>query len=435
MDLSTIKPHGVNMSKIIIRDISWLSFNERVLQEAEDKTVPIHERIRFFGIASSNLDEFFRVRVATLKRMVDIGSRANIHLENNPRKILDEINQIVSSQQSRFQKAWVNIEKDLKEKNIFLVRDEELNPEQQKYVLNYFNEIVRSNIVPLMVESIGTFPTLNDESIYLACKLAHSTGKITSRYSLISVPSQLSRFLVLPESAPGQYIILLEDVIRYCLPLVFSYFDYDTFSAHIIKVTRDAEMKEKMAPLHFNQPMVKSAPVTLTFCADYNRFNKWCRQRDAEPGYDNFVSFMTAAIDTLLVAQTVCIAAELKGLGICYLGTVLYTADKIIDLLNLPVGVVPVAVVTLGWPEEKPDQVDRLPLSALVHKEHYHDYSTSDIDEMFAEKEARTDSAQFIKENNKETLAQVFTDVRYKKGDNETVSAMLLELLRKQGFM
>lgn len=242
IDLTNIKQHGVNMSKIIIRDISWLSFNERVLQEAEDKTVPIHERIRFFGIASSNLDEFFKVRVATLKRMVAIGSKANIHLEDDPRKILEEINQIVSSQQSRFQKAWLNIQTDLEEKNIFLVRDEDLNPEQQEYVLEYFNEIVRSNIVPLMVETIGTFPTLNDESIYLACKLAHSTGKIPSRYSLISIPSQLSRFLVLPASSSGQYIILLEDVIRYCLPLVFSYFDYDIFSAHIIKVTRDAEI-------------------------------------------------------------------------------------------------------------------------------------------------------------------------------------------------
>ncbi len=242
MDFSNIKQHGVNIPKIITRDISWLSFNERVLQEAEDKNVPIHERIRFFGIASSNLDEFFRVRVATLKRMVTIGSKANIHLENNPRKILDEINQLVSIQQGRFQKAWLTIQNDLEQENIFLVRDEELNPDHQKFVFDYFNETVRSNIVPLMVESIGTFPTLNDESIYLACKLADSSTKIPSRFSLISVPSQLSRFLVLPATSSGQYIILLEDVIRFCLPLVFSYFDYDIFSAHIIKVTRDAEI-------------------------------------------------------------------------------------------------------------------------------------------------------------------------------------------------
>lgn len=232
----------MSTSNIIVRDISWLSFNERVLQEAEDKTVPIQDRIRFFGIASSNLDEFFRVRVATLKRMADIGNKANIHLENDPRKILEEITQIVSQQQNRFNKAWQSIRTNLEEKNIFLVRNEELNPEQQKYVLNYFNNTVRSNIVPLMVESIGTFPTLNDQSIYLACVLSQAAGDIPSRYALISIPSQLSRFLVLPATESGQFIILLEDVIRFCLPLVFSYFEYDHFSAHIIKLTRDAEI-------------------------------------------------------------------------------------------------------------------------------------------------------------------------------------------------
>ena len=232
----------MNTPKIIIRDISWLSFNERVLQEAEDKTVPINERIRFFGIASSNLDEFFRVRVATLKRMATIGSKGNFHLENDPRKILDEINQNVSRQQSQFHKAWLDILKCLEEQRIFLVNERELNTEQQKFVLAYFNDTVRSNIVPLMVESIGVFPTLNDQSIYLACKLSDSKGKIPQRYSLISIPSRLSRFLVLPGTSSGEYIILLEDVIRFCLPLVFSYFDYDTFSAHTIKVTRDAEI-------------------------------------------------------------------------------------------------------------------------------------------------------------------------------------------------
>jgi nitroreductase len=202
-----------------------------------------------------------------------------------------------------------------------------------------------------------------------------------------------------------------------------------------IIVTRDKEMKEKMAPLHFNQPMVRSAPVTLTFCADFNRFNMWCRQRNAEPGYDNFLSFMTAAIDALLAAQTVCIAAESKGLGICYLGTVIYTANKIIELLDIPAGVVPVATVTVGWPAEEPDQVDRLSLRSVIHNEKYHNYSEKDIDTIYAEKEARADSEQFIRENSKETLAQVFTDVRYKKSDNETFSAILLDVLRKQGFL
>lgn len=199
--------------------------------------------------------------------------------------------------------------------------------------------------------------------------------------------------------------------------------------------TRDAEMKKKLAPCHFNQPMVEEAPVVLTFCADFNRFNKWCRQRKAEPGYDNFLSFMTAAIDAIIVAQTLCVAAEAKGLGICYLGTTTYMAEQIIDILELPRGVVPITTITLGWPDEHPEQVDRLPLDAVMHKEKYTDYSEQDIDRIFAEKEARDDSRQFIEENNKETLAQVFTDVRYKKEDNETFSKLLLDVLRKQGFL
>ncbi|MCF8223758.1 MAG: nitroreductase family protein [Bacteroidales bacterium] len=199
--------------------------------------------------------------------------------------------------------------------------------------------------------------------------------------------------------------------------------------------TRKKEMKEKLSPCHFNQPMVKEAPLVLTFCADFNRFNKWCRQRKAEPGYDNFLSFMTAAIDAIIAAQTFCVAAESKGLGICYLGTTTYMAEKIIDILELPRGVVPVTTVTVGWPGENPDQIDRLPLKAILHKEKYCDYSEQDIDSLYAEKEARDDSLQFIKENDKETLAQVFTDVRYKKADNETFSDLLLNVLKKQGFM
>lgn len=202
-----------------------------------------------------------------------------------------------------------------------------------------------------------------------------------------------------------------------------------------IIITRDQGKKQELAPLHFNQGMVTEAPVVLTFCADFNRFNRWCRLRKADPGYDNFLSFMTAAIDALLVAQTLCIAAEAKGLGICYLGTTTYMAHEIIKVLNLPKGVVPVTTVTLGWPAEKPEQVDRLPLQAVVHKEIYEDYSTEDIDNHFFGKEKRSDSEQFIKENNKETLAQVFTDVRYTKADNVQFSKLLLGVLKQQGFM
>ena len=202
-----------------------------------------------------------------------------------------------------------------------------------------------------------------------------------------------------------------------------------------IVVTKDAEIKEKLAPCHFNQPMIKEAPVVLTFCADYNRFNQWCKERNANAGYDNFLSFITGAIDALLVAQNVCVAAESKGMGICYLGTTIYTADKIIDILDLPKGVVPVTTVTLGYPNENPEQIDRLPLEAVVHYEKYKDYSNEVINSLYAEKEARDDNKEFVKENNKESLAQVFTDVRYKKQDNVTFSKVLLEVLKKQGFM
>jgi Nitroreductase len=164
-----------------------------------------------------------------------------------------------------------------------------------------------------------------------------------------------------------------------------------------IIVTRDIEKKKELAPLHFNQKMVTEAPVVLTFCADFNRFSKWCRMRNAEPGYDNFLSFFTAAIDALLVAQTVCIAAEAEGLGICYLGTTTYMAHKIIEVLKLPAGVVPVTTVTLGWPADKPEQVDRLPPDAVIHHETYKDYSAEDIDRFYYGKEGRKDSLSSLK--------------------------------------
>lgn len=200
-------------------------------------------------------------------------------------------------------------------------------------------------------------------------------------------------------------------------------------------ITRDPEKKKELSPLHFNQKMVTGAPVVITFCADFNRFSKWCRINDADPGYDNFLSFFTAAIDAILVAQTVCIAAEAKGMGICYLGTTTYMAHKIIEVLKLPLGVVPVTTITLGWPDEKPVQPDRLPLWSVIHREVYSDYEEEDIKMIYSEKEEREDSLMFIKENNKQTLAQVFTDVRYKKADNVYFSNILLQVLKDQGFM
>ncbi len=202
-----------------------------------------------------------------------------------------------------------------------------------------------------------------------------------------------------------------------------------------IVVTRDNAMKEKLAPLHFNQPMVKTAPVVLTFCADFNRFNQWCEARQANPGYDNFLSFTTAAIDALLVAQNVAVAAESQGLGICYLGTTTYMAHQLIELLQLPKGVVPVTTITLAWPDGIPEQIDRLPLEAVVHYETYTDFTPERLDAIYREKEARADNRKFVAENGKESLAQVFTDVRYKKADNVAFSKMFLEVLAKQGFM
>jgi len=228
--------------KIIERDISWLAFNGRVLQEAGDETVPLRERIRFLGITSSNLDEFFRVRVATLKRMIEVNNKANIHLETSPLKILEDINFKVTNQQNQFNRTWLSILDELKQQQIFILNDKELNEEQQKYVISYYNDFVRSNIVPLMIESIDEFPTLNDKSIYLACKLSKSDGSIPQRFALVSVPTRLPRFIILPSVGDNNYIILLEDVIRFSLPQIFSYFGYDTFSANIIKVTRDAEI-------------------------------------------------------------------------------------------------------------------------------------------------------------------------------------------------
>ncbi len=229
--------------RVIARDISWLSFNGRVLQEASDKTVPLRERIRFLGIFSNNLDEFFRVRVGTLKRMIELGSKANIHLESAPDKILDEIQSKVMLQQDEFNRIWNEILTELKKEKIFLIHETQLNREQQKFVLSYFNDEIRSNIVPLMIESIQGFPTLNDKSIYLACKLSKQDGSIPQKFALVSVPvTRLPRFIILPSTPNGQYIILLEDIIRFCLPHIFSYFGHDTFSSHIIKVTRDAEI-------------------------------------------------------------------------------------------------------------------------------------------------------------------------------------------------
>ena len=200
-------------------------------------------------------------------------------------------------------------------------------------------------------------------------------------------------------------------------------------------VSKDAQKRKELCKLHFGQQMVEQAPVLLTFCADFNRFNKWCRQRDADPGYDNFLSFFTASIDALLVSQNVAVAAEAHGLGICYLGTTTYQADKLIDFFDLPEGVVPVTTLVVGYPDEDPEQVDRLPAEGVVHHETYKDYSREGIDRIYHEKENLPLTADLIKENQLENLAQIFTLKRYTKKDNIHFSKVMLDVLHKQGFM
>lgn len=202
-----------------------------------------------------------------------------------------------------------------------------------------------------------------------------------------------------------------------------------------VVVTRSAEMKAKLAPAHFNQPMVEGAPVVLTFCADFRRTTLWAENRNATPGYDNFLSFMNAATDALLYCQTFCNIAEEQGLGACFLGTTVYMPQMIIDTLKLPRLVMPVATITLGWPDENPPQTDRLPLRAILHSETYKDYTPESIDEFYSEKELLPENKHFVEINNKETLAQVFTDCRYTKKDNEAMSAGMIEALKKQGFL
>lgn len=202
-----------------------------------------------------------------------------------------------------------------------------------------------------------------------------------------------------------------------------------------VVVTRSAEMKAKLAPAHFNQPMATSAPVVLTFCADFRRTSLWAENRKAVPGYDNFLSFINAATDTLLYCQTFCNIAEEAGLGTCFLGTTVYMPQMIIDTLQLPKLTFPVATITLGWPDENPAQSDRLPLKAIVHEETYHDYTPQRIDDCYAYKESLPENKHFVEINNKETLAQVFTDLRYTKKDNESMSEGLIKALKAQGFL
>jgi polyphosphate kinase len=229
--------------KTIPRDISWLSFNGRVLQEAADTTVPLPQRIRFLGIFSNNLDEFFRVRVATLKRMVQVGNKGKMHLEENPEQILQAIQVTVLNQQSEFNRIWESILEELKKEKIFLITEKDLTSEQEDFVRQYYEEEVSPNVIPLMIESIPDFPYLRDKSFYLGVVMSMKDSALKRKYALIEVPTRaIGRFIILPSPDNEKHIILLEDVIRSNIPEIFSYFGYNHYEAHVFKVTRDAEI-------------------------------------------------------------------------------------------------------------------------------------------------------------------------------------------------
>lgn len=229
--------------KSIPRDLSWLSFNARVLQEAADPTVPLKERIRFLGIFSNNLDEFFRVRVATLKRMIQFGTKAKMHLEEQPERIIEDIQMTVLNQQSEFNRIWELILEEMKEQKIFLVTEKDLNEEQKHFVTNLYDEEVSANVIPLMIESIPELPYLRDKSIYLGVVMWKKESALKRMFSIIEVPTRvMNRFVPLPSPDGEQHIILLEDVIRFNLPEIFNYFGYDQYHSCIFKVTKDAEI-------------------------------------------------------------------------------------------------------------------------------------------------------------------------------------------------
>jgi polyphosphate kinase len=233
--------------KFIARDISWLSFNARVLQEANDPTVSLSDRVRFLGIFSNNLDEFFRVRVATLKRMSEfVNKKGNINgmdLIESPQAILDQIQTIVLKQQNEFNRIWQNINKELKANKVLLVDDKKLTLEQKNFVKQYFDDEVRHYIIPLMIENVAELPYLRDKSLYMAIVMSNKNNAYNQKFSLIEVPSRsVGRFIQLPSKPGTSSIILLEDLIRFNLPIIFSHFKFNKFEAHIFKITKDAEI-------------------------------------------------------------------------------------------------------------------------------------------------------------------------------------------------
>ena len=200
-------------------------------------------------------------------------------------------------------------------------------------------------------------------------------------------------------------------------------------------VTRDKELKKKLSELHFNQPAASTANVILTFCADFKRFTRWCEINNASPGYANFHSFITAMTDAVIYAQQVVTIAEMEGFSTCYLGTVNYNAKEISELLKLPDLVIPVASIGIGVSQKDEQQVERLPLKSILHLEEYRNDSDDEIISLFRNKDNFEENIKFVKENNKDNLAQVYTDIRYPKELNEKVSESFMNLLKEKNFI
>lgn len=229
--------------KYTSKEVSWLSFNERVLQEAANPDVPLIERIKFLGICSSNIDEFYRVRVATLNRLIELGKKAKKLINADPKEVLKEVTKKALDQHSKFDKTLKEIQKELIKNKIYFLDETQLDDEQSKFVKSYFVEELRPNLIPIMIDQVDQFPILKDRTIYLAIHMYDSKDNKNQKYALIEVPTDiLSRFLILPSVNGNQYIILLDDVIRYNLEDIFSIFAFDKYEAYTIKITRDAEI-------------------------------------------------------------------------------------------------------------------------------------------------------------------------------------------------
>lgn len=234
---------GKRNDQVINREISWLAFNERVLMEAADPTVPLIERLRFLGIHSNNQDEFFRVRFAAIKRIVHFNIKNSGILGGTPTEILQQIRDVTRKHRFIFEETYAQIKAELEKENVFFLNEKDLSPTQGAFVKQYFDDKVRPVITPIMVDQLQEWPVLNERHVYLAVKMSNSANKEKARYSLIELPTNVrSRFLVLPEEGGKKYIILLDDVIRYSLRQIFYLFEMDELNAYTIKVTKDAEL-------------------------------------------------------------------------------------------------------------------------------------------------------------------------------------------------